>query len=139
MALQRNYNIPHTSLIINDAYHIVSDIDVQKRNVDDMGPVKGNGEFDTNLDRTSEPVYWKSGYTCRVKVDVYASKEARDTAKKPIATLGVRDIKLEENLATNGMDEKIMFYSDTNDTENILTQAYNHLKSTDYYKDAIDI
>jgi len=139
MALQRNYNIPNTSLIINDAYHIISDIDVQKRNVDDMGPVKGNGEFDIELDRTSDYVYWKSGYTCRVKVDVYASKEARDTAKKPIATLGARDIKLEEKLATQGMDERIVFYSDNDNTDNILTQAYNHLKSTDYYKDAIDI
>ena len=139
MALQRNYNIPNTSLIINDAYHIISDIDVQKRNVDDMGPVKGNGEFNIELDRASDYVYWKSGYTCRVKVDVYVSKEARDTAKKPIATLGARDIKLEENLATKGMDERIVFYSDTDNTDNILTQAYNHLKSTDYYKDAIDI
>jgi len=139
MALQRNYNIPNTSLIINDAYHIISDIDVQKRNVDDMGPVKGNGEFNIELDRASDYVYWKSGYTCRVKVDVYVSKEARDTAKKPIATLGARDIKLEENLATKGMDERIVFYSDTDNSDNILTQAYNHLKSTDYYKDAIDI
>ena len=143
MALQRNYNIPNTSLIISGAYHIISDIDVQKRNVDDMGPVSGtvagSNQINFELDRTSEPVYWKSGYTCRVKVDVYASKEARDTAKKPIATLGVRDIKLEENLATQGMDERIVFYSDTDNTDNILTQAYNHLKSTDYYKNAIDI
>ena len=139
MALQRNYNIPNTSLIISDAYHIISDIDVQKRNVDDMGPVTPEGTPNTNLDRTSDSVYWKSGYTCRVKVDVYASKAARDTSKKPIATLGVRDIKLEENLATKGMDERIVFYSDTDNTDNILTQAYNHLKSTDYYKDAIDI
>jgi len=139
MALQRNYNIPNTSLIINDAYHIISDIDVQKRNVDDMGPVTSDGMPNTNLDRTSDPVYWKSGYTCRVKVDVYLSKEARDTAKKPIATLGARDIKLEATLATQGMDERIVFYSDTDNAENILTQAYNHLKSTDYYKDAIDV
>ena len=139
MALQRNYNIPNTSLIISGAYHIVSDIDVQKRNIDDMGPVTGSNQTNFELDRASEPVYWKSGYTCRVIVNVYASKEARDNSKKPIATLGRYAIKLEENLATKGMDEKIMFYSDTNDTENILTQAYNHLKSTDYYKDAIDV
>ena len=139
MALQRNYNIPNTSLIISGAYHIINDIDVQKRNVDDMGPVTSDGMPNTNLDRTSDPVYWKNGYTCRVKVDVYASKEARDTAKKPIATLGARDIKLEATLATQGMDERIVFYSDTNNAENILTQAYNHLKSTDYYRDAIDI
>ena len=143
MALQRNYNIPNTSLIISGAYHIVGDIDVKKRNMDDMGPVSGtvagSNQINFELDRTSDSVYWKSGYTCRIKVDVYVSKEARDTAKKPIATLGVRDIKLEENLATQGMDERIVFYSDTDNTDNILTQAYNHLKSTDYYKDAIDI
>jgi hypothetical protein len=139
MALQRNYNIPNTSLIISGAYHIVGDIDIQKRNIDDIGPITSYGEIDTNLDRTSDPVYWKSGYTCKVMIDVYASKQARDNGKNPIATLGRYDIKLEENLATKGMDEKIMFYSDTNDTQNILTQAYNHLKSTDYYKDAIDV
>jgi hypothetical protein len=139
MALQRNYNIPNTSLIISGAYHMVTDIDIQKRNMDDLGPVTGSNGTNFELDRTSEPVYWKTGYTCKVMIDVYASKEARDNSKKPIATLGNYSIKLEENLATNGMDEKIMFYSDTNDTENILTQAYNHLKSTDYYKNAIDV
>jgi hypothetical protein len=101
MALQRNYNIPNTSLIISGAYHIVGDIDVKKRNMDDMGPVSGSSEFNPGLDRDADPVYWKSGYTCKVMVDVYASKEARDTAKKPIATLGASDVKLEENLATN--------------------------------------
>jgi hypothetical protein len=104
-----------------------------------MGPVTGSNGTNFELDRTSEPVYWKSGYTCRVMVDVYASKEARDTAKKPIATLGRYDVKLEANLATNGMDEKIVFYSDTDNTENILTQAYIHLKNTDYYRDAISV
>ena len=139
MALQRNYNIPNTSLIISGAYHIVGDIDVKKRNMDDMGPISGSSQFNPGLDRASEPVYWKSGYTCRVMVDVYASKGARDTAKKPIATLGRYDVKLEANLATNGMDEKIVFYSDTDNTENILTQAYIHLKNTDYYRDAISV
>jgi hypothetical protein len=139
MALQRNYNIPNTSLIISGAYHIVGDIDVKKRNMDDMGPVSGSSEFNPGLDRDADPVYWKSGYTCKVMVDVYASKEARDTAKKPIATLGRYDVKLEANLATNGMDEKIVFYSDTDNTENILTQAYIHLKNTDYYRDAISV
>jgi len=139
MALQRNYNIPNTSLIVSGAYHIISDIEVQKRNMNDMGPVSGSSEFNPGLDRASEPVYWKSGYTCRVKVDVYVSKEARDTAKKPIATLGARDVKLEAHLATEGMDEKIVFYSDTNNTDNLLTQAYLHLKSTDYYSNSIDV
>jgi hypothetical protein len=139
MALQRNYNIPNTSLIVSGAYHIINNIDVQKRNIDDMGPVTGSNQSNSEFDRAAEPVYWKSGYTCKVVVDVYASKEARNTGKSPIAVLGRRDIKLEANLATNGMDEKIVFYSDTNDTENILTQAYIHLKNTDYYRDAIDV
>jgi hypothetical protein len=139
MALQRDYNIPNTSLIISGAYHMVTDIDIQKRNMDDLGPVSASKEIDIEVYRQADPVYWKTGYTCKVMIDVYASKEARDTSKKPIATLGNYAIKLEENLATNGMDEKIMFYSDTNDTENILTQAYNHLKSTDYYRNAIDV
>jgi hypothetical protein len=139
MALQRNYNIPNTSLIVSGAYHIISDIAVQKRNTDDMGPVSGSSEFNPGLDRAADPVYWKSGYTCRIKVDVYVSKEARDTAKKPIATLGGSDIKLEAHLATEGMDEKIVFYSDTDNSDNLLTQAYLHLKSTDYYRDAISV
>lgn len=139
MALQKDYTIPNTSLIVSGAYHIISDIDVQKRNIDDMGPVTGSNQSNFEFDRAADPVYWKSGYNCRIVIDVYASKEARDTLKNPIATLGRRDIKLEANLATNGMDERIVFYSDTDNTENILTQAYNHLKSTDYYRDAIDI
>lgn len=171
MALQRDYIIPHTSLTISDAYHIVSDVEIKKRTQDDPGPVEQdhkpniappiyaevpegramteeekNAQHPLNAVPTGsydgpigDPVYWQSGYTSQIKIEVYASKEARDSGKTPIAKLGVGSTIIDEHLATKGMDSKIMFHTSTIDENSILAQAYTYLKSTDYYSGSIDI
>lgn len=175
MALQRDYILPNTSLIISGAYHIVTDVSIDKRNNNVPEPVKPvddnlkpepiydnlphgrqmteaeklstiptnaipTGSFDgSQTDDLS--VYWQSGYTSRIAISVYASKDARNEGKSPIAVLGYHTNRIEPNvqLGTKGLDAKIIFKANMDSEDNIFTQAYNYLKTTDYYSSSLDI
>lgn len=172
MALQRDYNIPYTSFIVSGAYHLVTDVEIKKRNNDDVGPVPTTepinyappiytdtpnerplteedklsrhptnviptGSFE--IDREADGVYWESGYTAQIQVEIYANKEARDNGKNPVGKIGLTTSEISPQVATKGMDGKIMFRANVNNEDNILSQAYTYLKSTDYYSGSIDI
>jgi hypothetical protein len=172
MALQRDYNIPYTSFIVSGAYHLVTDVEIKKRNNDDPGPVATaepinyapliypdtpnerpltdedklaqiplnaipTGSFE--VDRTADGVYWENGYTAQIQVEIYANKAARDSAKNPIGKIGINTTEISPQVATKGMDGKIMFRANVASEDNILSQAYTYLKSTDYYSGSIDI
>ena len=175
MALQRDYILPNTSLIVSGAYHIITDISVDKRNNNVPEPVKPTDDIvqpepiyenlpdgrqmtdeeklsslPTNLNPTGSfnnsqsedlQVYWQNGYTSRIAVSVFASEEARNAGKNPIAVLGYHTNRIEPNvqLGTKGMDAKIIFKVNSESEDGILTQAYNYLKTTDYYSSSIDI
>ena len=175
MGLQRDYILPNTSLIVSGAYHIITDVSVDKRNNNVPTAVNPNdtivqpepiyenlphgrqmtdeeklAAIPTNLNPTGSfndsqsedlAVYWENGYTSRIAVSVFASKEARDGGKDPIAVLGYHTDRIEPNiqLGTKGMDAKIIFKVNTESEDSILTQAYNYLKTTDYYSSSLDI
>jgi len=41
-----------------------------------------------------------------------------------------------KTVCTPGKDFKVLFFVDPDSSDSLLTQAYNHLKTTEYYKDA---
>ena len=172
MALKRDYNIPNTSFVINDAYHIITNVEVKKRNIEDPGPVPttdpvniappiyestpnerpmtdedklaqhptnwiATGSFEP--DRNADGVYWEKGYTAQIHVEIYANKNARDEGKNPIGKLGIDTNTISPQVATKGMDGRIVFKVNAESEDNILTQAYTYLKGTDYYSGSIDI
>lgn len=175
MALQKDYIIPNTSLIVSGAYHIITDVSVNKRNNDVPLAVNAKDEIvqpepiyenlphgrqmmdeeklaaiPTNLNPTGSfndsqsedlAVYWESGYTSKIAVSVYASKTARDNGKDPIAVLGYSSKTIDPNvkLGTRGLDNQIVFKVNTESSDDIFTQAYNYLKTTDYYSSSLDI
>lgn len=144
MALIRDFELPNTGVTVNNAYHLIVNVTTEKRLVD--VPVPPDSSHPTGLTdggHTGDPVYWKAGYVARIALEVYASKEARDEGKTPIGMIGVNptdamhpDIK---TVVTPGKDFKVMFFVDPESPDSILTQAYNHLKTTEYYKDAEEV
>lgn len=135
MALLRDFELPGTGYIVNDAYHIIVNVKTEKRLHD----------FPDPIDRPSEErgpeVYWKSGYIGRIAIQVFSSKESRDSGMKPIGGIGVSptDIGIDSNVATSGIAHEIMFFIDVESSESVIVQAYNHLKTTNYYKNCQDI
>lgn len=143
MALVRDFEIPNTGVTINDAYHLIVNVTTEKRLVDiPTPPDSSNKNGLTAVDR-GDPVYWKAGYVGKITLEVYASKEARDTGKTPLGGIGLNptDVMHPElkTVCTPGKDFQVLFFIDPDSPDSILTQAYNHLKTTDYYKNAEEV
>jgi hypothetical protein len=77
MALVKSYELKN-GLECANAYHVIHEVKTWKRVVDDQDP--GGVRPENAPDHV-----WKAGYYGRVSVVVYASKEARESGKQPIA------------------------------------------------------
>ena len=144
MALVREFEIPGTGVTVDNAYHLIVNVATEKR-LQDI-PTPPDSSHPTGLtagEDRGDPVYWKAGYVGRITLEVYASKEARDTGKTPIGAIGINptDVMHSElkTVCTPGKDFKVLFFIDPDSSDSILTQAYNHLKTTEYYKNAEEV
>jgi hypothetical protein len=137
MALLRDYEIPGTGVTIENAYHVVTDIKVEKRMADALPPVDhSRPDGFTPMDRSEgTEVYWKSGYTAKIAVTIWKDKAARDADARPIGFIGNNpaDNKYGVSIGTAGMDHKCVFLIDQSSSLDHMAQAYQHLLTTDYY------
>jgi len=144
MALLLDFEVPNTGLTIPNAYHIVSKVDVEKRVRDIPDPVD-NGRQDglTNggEQRPDNEREWKAGYLAKVTVTIYVSKEARENGSEPIGYLGSSptDAPMDSNFGQLWKGYEPTFMLDTSDgAPSELTQAYNFLKSTPHFANAVE-
>lgn len=143
MALLRDFEIPGTGFVVDDAYHVIVNITTEKRLNDVLPPPdKSRPDELTHRDDEDETlwVYWKSGYIGKIAIEVYSSKVARDEGKLPIGALATSptDVSIDSRLATPGKDFKVLFFIDPDGPDSIIVQAYKHLKTTEYYKNAVE-
>jgi hypothetical protein len=141
MALIRNYEIPGTGLTVENAYHVVTNVKVEKRTADVPAPIDVSRP-DGLTAGSREPgkeIYWKAGYIATVSLAVWKDKTARDNDAQPIGFIGVdpSDNKYGASIGTAGMDHVCKFFIDINSSDNDITQAYNHLLTTDYYSGSL--
>jgi hypothetical protein len=141
MALIRDYEIPGTGVTIENAYHVVTNVKVEKRTADVPAPIdvsRPDGLTAGSYESGKE-IYWKAGYIATVSLAVWKDKTARDNDAKPIGFIGVdpSDNKYGVSIGTAGMDHVCRFFIDINSSDNEITQAYNHLLTTDYYSGSL--
>jgi hypothetical protein len=143
MALLRDFEIPGTGVTVNDAYHLIVNVTTEKRLQDVLLPPDSSTKSGFTECERGDPVYWKAGYVGRIALEIYASKQARDEGKTPIGAIGINPTDVVDpnikTVATPGKDFKVLFFIDPESSDSILTQAYNHLKTSEYYKDAKEI
>lgn len=134
MALLRDFEVPGTGLVAPNAYHVINNVKTEKRMADiELPPDESREDGLTDGGRGDE-VYWKKGYIGYISVLVYVSKEARDNGNQAIGHFGEFPTEGAPNgLFTDGTAFQLMFRIDPDSSDSILTQAYNHLLSTDYY------
>lgn len=137
MALLRDYELPGTGVIIENAYHVITKVDVDKR-IHDVEPPPDSGRPDGKTVGGKEPgkeVYWKAGYIGRICVTVWKDAASRESGARPLGYIGVNptDNSYNASIGTEGKDHICLFFIDNNSPDNHITQAYNHLKTTDYY------
>jgi hypothetical protein len=143
MALLKDYELPGTGLVIPNAYHVVTNVRIEKRMADIKPPVD-NSRPDglTPMDRSAgTEVYWKSGYTAEVAVTIWKDKAARDAEAKPIGFIGTNpsDNKYGVSIGTEGMDHKCVFILEVPSELDHMAQAYRHLLTTDYYSGSLQV
>jgi hypothetical protein len=137
MALLKDYEIPGTGVFIENAYHVVSDIKVEKRIADIPMPPDTN--HPTGLTNggvhTGPEVHWKAGYIATIAVTIYKDREGRDNNARPIGFIGnsPSDNKYGATIGTPGMDHRCVFIIDQSSPLDHMAQAYQHLLTTDYY------
>lgn len=141
MALIRNYEFPGTGLNIENSYHVITDVKVEKRVADIPAPIdvsRPDGLTAGSRDVGTE-IYWKAGYIATISVTVWKDKDARDNGSQPIGFIGVNpsDNKYGVSIGTAGMDHLCKFFVDINSSDNEITQGYNHLLTTDYYSGSL--
>jgi hypothetical protein len=143
MAILKDYELPGTGLIVPNAYHVVTNIKVDKRMADAQAPPDPTRPDGLTMGfRTEEThVYWKSGYTAEIAVTIWKDKEARDNDSKPIGFIGTNpsDNKYGVSIGTAGMDHKCVFMLEVPSELDHMAQAYRHLLTTDYYSGSLEV
>ena len=141
MALLRDYELPGTGLTVANAYHVITSVAVEKRVADiPLPPDNGRSSGVTAGDRGPE-VYWKAGYIGRIAVTVWKDEAARANNASPLGFIGVNptDNQYHASIGTPGMDHICKFFIDVSSPDNHITQAYNHLKTTSYYQESVEV
>jgi hypothetical protein len=131
MALIKRYELAN-GIIAEEAYHVISDVITHKIPSDIPDP--GGARPDNAPDWA-----WKKGYYGRVCVQVFYNKSARDAGKLPIAHMGVYPTDIAADLRVEFRSEtNLMLTLDLASSKSVIEQAYDFLKSTQYYSDAIE-
>jgi hypothetical protein len=141
MALQRDYEIPGTGVVVANAYHVITSVHTEKRAWDIPSPPDHRSENgvtprDTN---PKKEVYWKEGYIGYINVTVWKDAQAKIDHKQPIGFLGVSPAEniYGASIGTPGKEHICMFRIDLDSELDTYAQAYEHLLDTEYYADAV--
>lgn len=142
MALIKDFEIPGTGVVVKNAYHVITKVDTEKRLNDMMPPVdtsSPSGYTPRDNNDKSQWVYWKAGYVGRISIEIYPSREARDQGKTPIGAISINptDVQINGSLTTDIRDFDLRFFIDPTSQLSIIDQAYRHLLTLGFYKDAV--
>lgn len=131
MALIKKYELAN-GIVAENAYHLVSDVITHKIPSDIPDPSGARPADCPNW-------VWKKGYYGRVCVQVFFSKETRDQGKLPIAHMGVYPTDIAADLRVELKTETNLWMTiDLNSSKSVFEQAYDYLKTLNYYKDAVE-
>ncbi len=140
MALVREYEVPSTGLVAPNAYHVIKKVTTEKRLHDVPAPPDPSRTDGVTPTQQGHEVYWKKGYVGRISVEIYTTKDARDSGKEPIGaiTINPTDVEFNGSLSTDISNFDLNFFIDPTSQLSIVDQAYQHLKGLKYYENATE-
>lgn len=140
MAFIRDYELPGTGVTVSNAYHVVTSVNVEKRLVDIALPPDSSRPDRVTAGPRGPEVDWKAGYIGKIAITIWKDAAARTNNAEPIGFIGVHptDNKYNAKIGKVDGDHTCLFFVDINATDNHITQAYNHLRTTDYYANAVE-
>ena len=123
MALIRDFEIMGTGLTVPNAYHVITQLVVEKRMVDRNFPQPTGRVYQGNPDLD---VQWTAGYYGRMSICVWKDAASREANKNMLGIINA-DYQV-----------PAVFKLDTTSADSYLTQAYNFLKTVEYYANATE-
>lgn len=123
MALIRDFEIMGTGLTVPNAYHVITQLDVEKRMVDRQFPQPTGRVYQGNPDLD---VQWTAGYYGRIVICVWKDAASREANKNMLGIINA-DYQV-----------PAVFKLDTTSADSYLTQAYKFLKTVEYYANATE-
>jgi hypothetical protein len=143
MALIKDYELPGTGVIVPNAYHVVTNVTIEKRIIDTPPPPDTSRPdgFTVRDESPGTEVYWAAGYVATISLTVWKDKDARDNDARPVGFVGTNaaDNKYGVNIGTQGMDHYCRFMLEVPSTLNHIEQAYRHLLTTNYYSGSLEV
>ena len=130
MALIKRYELAN-GIEADQAYHVVSDV-ITHKILTDKPDIQGVRP-DNSPDWT-----WKKGYYGRVCIQVFYNKAAREADKLPIAHIGVYPTDMPADLRVETKTETNLWMTVDMNSTTVIEQAYDFLKTTGYYSDAVE-
>jgi len=123
MALIRDFEIAGTGLVVPNAYHVITQLDVEKRMTDRSFPQPTGRVYQggPNLD-----VEWTAGYYGRMVICVWKDAASRAENKNMLGVINA------------DYSVPAVFKIDTTLSDSYLTQAYAFLKTVGYYAGATE-
>lgn len=134
MALVKRYELK-SGIVCDNAYHVIHDIKTSKRMTDDPDPDGARPE--------NAPAHaWKAGVYGRISVVVYASQEARESGKAPLAlyaqypTDAPINFQGEVHVMQDGVNMNFEI-DNSAAAPSIQDQAYTHLMTLEPWQGAV--
>lgn len=143
MALIRDYELPGTGVIVTNAYHVVTKVDIEKRTQDISAPPDPTrpGGFTEGHQEIGKEISWKAGYIGTISITIWKDAQAREDGLQPLGFLGINssDNKYHAGISQSPKNHQPKFFVDVESTDNYITQAYAYLKTTEYYSGATEV
>lgn len=143
MALIRDFELPGTGVIVPNAYHVVTKVDLDKRTQDVSAPPDSSRPdgLSANHKVPGKELFWKAGYIGTISITIWKDAQAREDGLQPLGFLGVNasDNKYGARLSQDDKNFQPRFFVDVESADNYITQAYAYLKTTEYYSDATEV
>jgi hypothetical protein len=143
MALIKDFEIPGTGVIVPNAYHVVTNVTIEKRIIDTPPPVDTSRPdgFTVRDESPGTEVYWIAGYVATIAVTIWKDQAARNNDAKPVGFVGTiaGDNKYGVSIGTAGMDHYCRFMLEVPSELDHMAQAYKHLLTTDYYSGSLEV
>jgi hypothetical protein len=143
MALIKDFEIPGTGVIVPNAYHVVTNVTIEKRMADTPPPVDTSRPdgFTVRDESPGTEVYWIAGYVATIAVTIWKDQAARNNDAKPVGFVGTiaGDNKYGVSIGTAGMDHYCRFMLEVPSELDHMAQSYRHLLTTDYYSGSLEV
>lgn len=132
MAFLKDYEFNGTGIVVPNAYHAITELNIQKRLVDVNGApsLSSATGFTPGVQRDDNEIEWKAGSIATLGVSVWGNSDYRNANSQSIGYLGNAP---STNHVAGSPSHILKFFVETTSSLNYTQQAYNYLATHEYF------